>query len=267
MKSLAQIRRTLPASLEVPAQSGFALIPNQRLLEIYAAMVRCRLLTKAAAGQPGHEAAVAGSVLALGAGDAVLPLPGEPCAAFLNGAPLTRLLKPTKRKPAPAKMAAAMAGAKLRMKAGKGRVVVMFLGPMSEWPADWRALLRKAVKHRLPLIAVCLAGAPALNPFGQEPEADARPLGLATIPVDRHDAPAIYRVTTEAVTHARKGNGPTVIDCRLWEPSGEAIDAPDAVTRMEDYLNARGILLPQIKTSLTRGFGREARAAMAEISA
>ena len=42
--------------------------------------------------------------------------------------------------------------------------------------------------------------------------------GVPIIPVDGGDVVAVYRVATESITHARKGNGPTLIDC-IFEPS------------------------------------------------
>jgi TPP-dependent pyruvate/acetoin dehydrogenase alpha subunit len=54
------------------------------------------------------------------------------------------------------------------------------------------------------------------------------------ISVDGNDVAAAYRVASEAVTHARKGNGPTLIDCRLSTPG-------DPIENMRKYLIGKGL--------------------------
>ena len=62
-------------------------------------------------------------------------------------------------------------------------------------------------------------------------------LGLPGIPVDGDDVIALYRVTQEAMTRARRGGGPTLIDCKPWLLGGKQ----DPVRKLEEALTRRGI--------------------------
>jgi TPP-dependent pyruvate/acetoin dehydrogenase alpha subunit len=52
--------------------------------------------------------------------------------------------------------------------------------------------------------------------------------------VDGNDVVAVYRVASEAIAHARKGHGPTLIDCRLSIPA-------DPLQNMRNYLIGKGL--------------------------
>jgi TPP-dependent pyruvate/acetoin dehydrogenase alpha subunit len=69
------------------------------------------------------------------------------------------------------------------------------------------------------------------------------------IPVDGHDAVAVYRVATEAITHARKGNGATIIEC-IFDAGGEA----DALRRMEEYLTRKSLFRAAWKRKIAAEF-------------
>jgi pyruvate dehydrogenase E1 component alpha subunit len=76
--------------------------------------------------------------------------------------------------------------------------------------------------------------------------------GIPVIPVDGNDVVAVYRVSTEAITHARKGNGPTLIDC-IFEPS----EARDPLLQMETYLTRKGLFSEVWKHQVAAAFKRE----------
>jgi pyruvate dehydrogenase E1 component alpha subunit len=58
---------------------------------------------------------------------------------------------------------------------------------------------------------------------------------LPSISVDGNDVVAVYRVATEAIAHARKGHGPTLIDCQLVNPG-------DPLQNMKKYLMRKGLV-------------------------
>jgi TPP-dependent pyruvate/acetoin dehydrogenase alpha subunit len=86
------------------AKPGFSLISNEKLLELYATMVKCRLLDErarallkrsgmASDGFPsGREAAIAGVALDLIAEDTIAASQNELSLGFIRGAPLEKLL-------------------------------------------------------------------------------------------------------------------------------------------------------------------------------
>jgi TPP-dependent pyruvate/acetoin dehydrogenase alpha subunit len=64
-----------------------------------------------------------------------------------------------------------------------------------------------------------------------------------SISVDGNDVVAVFRVASEAIAHARKGHGPTLIECPL-ENSG------DPIQNMEKYLIRKGLVDEQLSTCL-----------------
>jgi pyruvate dehydrogenase E1 component alpha subunit len=70
--------------------------------------------------------------------------------------------------------------------------------------------------------------------------------------VDGNDVVAVYRVATEAIVHARKGNGPTLIECRF-----DRSEAHDPILKMEAYLLRKGLFSEELKIEATAGFTSE----------
>jgi hypothetical protein len=82
-------------------------------------------------------------------------------------------------------------------------------------------------------------------------------IGICGIPVDGNDVVAIYRVAHEAVQRARRGVGPTLIDCKPWslEPG------TDPVGRLEQSLERRGLETRRLKDRTLAAFRKELQAA------
>ena len=72
------------------------------------------------------------------------------------------------------------------------------------------------------------------------------------IPVDGADVVAVYRVATESISHARRGNGPTLIDCLPYCIEGEPKDDP--LRKMEVYLSHKGLFDPKLKSGTDAAF-------------
>jgi TPP-dependent pyruvate/acetoin dehydrogenase alpha subunit len=70
---------------------------------------------------------------------------------------------------------------------------------------------------------------------------------------------AVYRVATEAIMHARKGNGATLIEC---ETAGGG-KAHDPILKMEVYLTRKGLFSEGLKSKTVASFTKELKAALA----
>jgi len=136
------------------------------------------------------------------------------------------------------------------------RITIAFCGDMVSLPEHCQEAMRFAGVHRLPILYVC---------WNSRPEADialqTQACGFPCITVDGNDAVAVYRVASEATTHARKGNGPTLIECKTGFDSGPGDEQPqsaaDPLLNMEKYLTRKGLFSEESKRQIAAGFGRE----------
>ncbi|HYG98074.1 MAG TPA: thiamine pyrophosphate-dependent enzyme [Terriglobales bacterium] len=127
--------------------------------------------------------------------------------------------------------------------------------------------LRFAGANKLPIIYV--VGDSQRSLANSEDDVDlqalAQEFGFTLIPVDGKDAIAVYRVATEAISRARKGVGPTVIECKT-----SVVDAgshasrgsqmrrgADPLVYMENYMRKKGAWSDSWKQSLVRQFSKE----------
>jgi TPP-dependent pyruvate/acetoin dehydrogenase alpha subunit len=75
------------------------------------------------------------------------------------------------------------------------------------------------------------------------------------IPVDGSDVVAVYRVATESIAHARKGNGPTLIDCVAYRLEGQRrAKREDPLGKMETYLAGKGLFDCNLKSKISIEF-------------
>jgi pyruvate dehydrogenase E1 component alpha subunit len=273
----------LPGDVEV------SLIPNNKLLHLYAAMLKCRMIANAVAnGATGRrqrplllsEAITAGVTIDLLASDAISPVPSDltPCA--LKGAALKTLLRwwsnPSTRVPRvfaranvipPSPSTAARLEAALRLAAHfrstkSGSVVVFLDGPDAPRsrlaaspalpPKLLRSYLRQAARERLPVLFVRQSDEDSndsLDLSGQ--------CGVPGMAVDCDDVVAVYRVASEALSHARRGNGPTLIDAKPWRPKGrlrKTREVRDSIRKMELYLAGKGLAFRSVKDRIAKEF-------------
>jgi len=282
-------------SAEPSASEGFSLIPNARLIQIYVAMLKCRMLREhlrrpgAAAGprsaimfRSGSEAVATGAVIDLLSGDTLAS--SDLFAAFVKGVPLQSLLRPILKPltagagakpqfthgvlagPLPASsLLSAAAGAAFAHKLNKsGKVTVAFCG---ESTGALREALDFVVAQDLAMIFVRQANSPfevlrtSTNAGRKGPTKTPTP-NLPVIPVDRDDAIAVYRVAHEALAHARCGNGPTLIDCVPVRIPGRP--SPGPIRHMEDYLAAKGLDAQRAKARVSADFAPALEAAIKE---
>ena len=97
------------------------------------------------------------------------------------------------------------------------------------------------------------------------------------ITVDGNDVVAVYRVAQEAIARARRGQGPTLIECKTYRWYGHSeIDpakyrdpeeverwkAKDPIANMEKYLTGKGLFSAEWKQEIVDGFNKELDAAI-----
>jgi TPP-dependent pyruvate/acetoin dehydrogenase alpha subunit len=94
--------KVVPPAAATPPHNGFSLISNDKLLQIYSTMLKCRMIQARirilaqqngdlASGAAGQEAAIAGVVLDLLPGDTLAPSPGGFIPCFVKGLSLNRI--------------------------------------------------------------------------------------------------------------------------------------------------------------------------------
>lgn len=268
----------------VPAgKDGFSLISNEKLIALYAAMLRCRMLDerlralrgsgRVATFGRGHEAAVVGATLDLTRQDAISPPRGGLTPCLVKGVPLKTIFAWVHTQPdalpvrypargvlapgadADAQIASAQRAArKAAQSAVKSKnLVVVFTDCARLTRGAGLEFLRCAARERLPVLFVC-HGKASKEAFAPR----AQGYGLPGFTVDGEDVVAVYRVVSEAVTHARRGNGPTLLECRPWPADGlKKTGAGNALRNMETYLSRKGLFDAKLKTNLVAQVRRE----------
>jgi TPP-dependent pyruvate/acetoin dehydrogenase alpha subunit len=121
--------------------------------------------------------------------------------------------------------------------------------------------MRQAGKRNLPILLVCHSDSDSDEICAKAQECD-----FPGVSVDGDDAVAVYRVATEAISHARRGSGPTLIDCKPWplsgHKSGHRMAAGNPILRMEEYLTRKGLFDRKFKSKVSTGFRRELESAI-----
>jgi 2-oxoisovalerate dehydrogenase E1 component alpha subunit len=109
--------------------------------------------------------------------------------------------------------------AKLR---GDGSVTLCTFGDGATSQGDFHEGVNFAAVHKLPMVFVCENNSYAISvpirlQMANPNVADrAAGYGMRGVTVDGTDVPACYEVCREAVERARSGEGPTLIDAKIW---------------------------------------------------
>jgi len=279
--------RSTAATAALSGNNGFSLISNEKLLQLYSSLVRCSMIEKRVrllserrglAGNgnavTGREAGAVGVAIDLMPEDVAVSSSGDFIVKVIRGDSLTSVfssLFARSADPAPASsfsnrietaMSAALAG-KTEM---KGRIAVVFGNEESSSSAIWHEALVNAGAACLPIIFVGYSGhanGPANGGAQSTPEnvgLRTQEHGIPVIPVDASDLVAIYRVATESVAHARKGNGASLIHCVTLHSESRA--EIDPILKMESYLTRKGLFSEELKREVAGGIGKELDAAI-----
>lgn len=257
----------------------------------------------------GQEAAAVGTAIDLRAEDTIGPSHRDFITGFIKGAPLDKMLchlyaranSPDKGRSSPAHFGyaplnvitpASTIAAQLNIATGvalankmkkNDNIAVAYSGDGSTSLGFWHEALNFAGVHDLPIVFVCQNNlwAESVNLQFQTKMPDisvkAQSYGFPGITVDGNDVVAVYRVAQEAINRARRGHGPTLIECKTYRWYGHSeIDpakyrdpeeverwkAKDPIANMEKYLTAKKLFTPEWKQEILTGFNRELDAAI-----
>lgn len=105
---------------------------------------------------------------------------------------------------------------------GKGRVAVSFFGDGASNAGPFHESINIAATWKLPMLYVCennlwSAGTAAADTLAMDDvAARAAGYGIPGVIVDGNDVTAVYEVAAAAVSRARAGEGPSLIECKTY---------------------------------------------------
>jgi hypothetical protein len=224
-------------------------LPPQVLHDLYATMLRARLLAKRLhQATPLCEAFISGALHNAEQQDIIVSAEPSPVLEMLRGADLADFLRPKKdevdqigdRKvvaAATSSFAGVAAGLAIgSLRGGSGAVTVVFAPGKSTQGAAFDESTAFAAKHRLPIIFLADWTGARRSSRNHEGR-DLSHWPCPTIAVDGRDVIAVYRVTKEAIGAARRGHGPTLVDCvNFLAPGARGRDDRDPLTAYRGYL-------------------------------
>jgi TPP-dependent pyruvate/acetoin dehydrogenase alpha subunit len=298
-------RRKTPARKKQPEIAVQPVLNDEKLRELYATMVKCRMLAERVQSvQPSAHKSERGfsglEAMLVGAGAHLLP---QDCIALehssfvcslIKGTPLQSVLaRPQTNQnggaagtlPSSAQtegnsitltMTAVLKHAESMQ--GSGAVTLMCCtrdpGTLL-FESDAMAI---AATKKLPMVCLVESSFDSRlelpgHPSG--PYVGADPAFYPNIPVDGKDVVAVYRVTQEAVRRAREGHGPAVIECitsranATGHLSGRDQTAQhvaqDPLKFMEDYLRRKKLWSDEWSHSMVAMFSKELDEAFASV--
>jgi acetoin:2,6-dichlorophenolindophenol oxidoreductase subunit alpha len=304
-KRKTQSARKASAKKQKPESEVLPVLNSDKLKELYAVMVKCRLLTehvrgtqtakqKAGHSVSGFEAALVGAGAHLHAKDCIALEHGSFVASLIKGTSLNLILAQTRVQPtsngtgksASPKKAGGTAALSMdtvmalaaEMK-GKSAVTLMFC---TQHPAallfDSEAMA-VAATQKLPLVCLVESSLDSRlelpNQLASGPYVGADASFYPRIPVDGCDAVGVFRVAQEAIRRAREGHGPAVIECltsRSSAPSKNDAEqasarftAQDPLTFMEQYLRRRDLWSDEWSQSIVAEFNKELNDALTSL--
>jgi TPP-dependent pyruvate/acetoin dehydrogenase alpha subunit len=257
----------------------------------------------------GQEAASVGTAIDLRVEDTIGPSHRDFIAGFIKGAPLDKMFchlfarenSPDKGRSSPAHFGyqplnvitpASTIAAQLNIATGvalankmkkNDNIAVAYSGDGSTSLGFWHEALNFAGVHDLPIVFVCQNNlwAESVNLQFQTKVPDisvkAQAYGFPGITVDGNDVVAVYRVAQEAIARARRGQGPTLIECKTYRWYGHSEIDPakyrdpeeverwkvkDPIASMERYLTGKGLFTAAWKQEIVDGFNKELDAAI-----
>jgi pyruvate dehydrogenase E1 component alpha subunit len=123
---------------------------------------------------------------------------------------------------------------------GTDRVAVCFFGDGAANEGAFHEGLNMAAIWSLPVVYVCennlyAASTPVPTAFKIEDIADrAAAYGMPGVVVDGNDVVAVYEVAGEAIARARRGEGPTLIECKTYRLCGHSRSDPRTYRSKEE---------------------------------
>ena len=220
-------------------------LPHAVLHHLYATMLRARLLEQRlrSAVHTG-EAILAGTLQNAEATDVIVSATAHSVLEALRGTEVDALLRGNNEGSegrvviAEEKIFAGIASglATAGRRNQSNWVVVAFAPGRLTRGSSFEKATRFAASHRLPLVIL----ADFTDSRRSSRNHDGRNLShwpFPTIAVDGRDVIAVYRVTREAINAARRGHGPTLVDCvNFLAPGSRGRDQRDPLLSYRGYL-------------------------------
>jgi 2-oxoisovalerate dehydrogenase E1 component alpha subunit len=126
---------------------------------------------------------------------------------------------------------------------GEGTVTLCTFGDGATSEGDFHEGLNFAAVHKLPVVFVCENNSYSIsvpirlqmaNPNVAERAAG---YGITGATVDGTDVPAIHKACREAVARARRGEGPTLIDAKIWRLNSHTSEDNQTKYRSKEELD------------------------------
>jgi hypothetical protein len=221
-------------------------LSHEVLKDLFATMLKARLLSKRFRGATQtSESMLAGTLKNVSDTDLVVSAAPHPVLEALRGPNFPSLVRTQQEteprshvivppRDATASFAAGLALANHRN--GSNAAVVVFTPGQKTRGSIFREATQFAAEQRLPLLIV----ADWTGSRTSSRNHDSATLSLwpfPTIAVDGRDVIAVYRVTKEALSAARRGHGPTLVDCvNFLAPGKRGRDQRDPLLTFRGYL-------------------------------
>jgi pyruvate dehydrogenase E1 component alpha subunit len=273
-------RRKAPTKKEKPEIEIQPVLNDQKLKELYATMLKCRLLAervqslqtsvrKTSHHSYGLEAMLVGAGAHLLSQDCIALEHSAFVASLIKGTPIQSILArkqarengdaegslpssaPTAGNTVPLSMTAVLELAE-SMK-GSGAVTLMCCTRDPGTLIFESDAMARAATQKLPIVCLMESSFDSRLELPAQPSGPyvgAEPAFYPNIPVDGSDVVAVFRVTQEAIRRAREGHGPAVIECitaRTNTAKQHAANetarhiAQDPLIFMEQYLRRKNL--------------------------
>jgi TPP-dependent pyruvate/acetoin dehydrogenase alpha subunit len=287
------------AKKKKPEPEVLPVLNAEKLKELYATMVKCRMLAERVQSERtannsvlGFEATLVGAGAHLLAKDCIAMEHSSFVASLIKGTPLSAIFAhnrehqsdgtgKTVSSPRDGDTTIALSTETVLALAaemnGKNAVVLMFCTQHAETLIFDSEAMAKAATQKLPL--VCLVESSLDSPLqlpnqvASGPYIGADPTFYPRIPVDGCDVVGVFRVAQEAIRRAREGHGPAVIECLTARGSTKNESArnsaqylaQDPISFMEQYLRRRNLWSDEWSRSIIEGFARQLNEAAASL--
>ena len=122
---------------------------------------------------------------------------------------------------------------------GTDQVTICFFGDAASNQGTFHESINMAAAWKLPVVYVCENNLYGISVDIRKVTATkdvairAKAYDIPGIVVDGNDVLEVYRVTKEAVERARKGEGPSLIECKTYRWKGHNVGDPGRVYRLE----------------------------------
>ena len=236
------------------------LISNARLKEVFATMVKCRMLeesTRSAFSGSGrlsaigHEATLVSAAMQLGPRDSIASTLIEIAYRLAQNVPTQEILSAIREASGGGAFASdlqrAIDAAKRYKRKKPSHISLAYANNRDSETEVWHDALRTAHKHSLPMVFVSQN-----DLYDNAAKSSSPQYGLPVLMVDGTDAIACYRCAQEATHRARNAGGPTLTECKTYRSNRQAgaadnpvpdpvLDARDPIAKVRHQLEAKGL--------------------------